>query len=333
MKKLLVTLLSMMIIASLILSPMAMMEEMGEQIISTEDAVSGGGDPDDWREANEDNESNDDITGTGVETSSYNEQDEVDIEIVSEPIDDAVEEQSAVLGDEEEIDLVFEAQSEITADSLAYLFEGEGNIPIDEAHFPDEQFRAYLRKVFDQYDAGGNYVGVSIDGDGLLTPTEIEQGTTILLDESQMNFFDYTGIKSLEGIKYLTNLFWLELHDMQITVLDLSGCTHLDTVILTRNQLESLNVRGCTSLRILRCNDNKLNELDVSGCTNLTLLLCDSNVVITDGKPVAPYDEKQSAPASDPTVVAPAPAPAPATPAEPITISKTPASTKARVCF
>ena len=75
-----------------------------------------------------------------------------------------------------------------------------------------------------------------------------------------------------------------------ITSLDFSGCTALESLMLSNGGnpnlgdylaegggLTSLDVTGCISLIDLNCGYNKLTELDVSTCTALTYLTCNFN--------------------------------------------------------
>ncbi|MBR5947586.1 MAG: leucine-rich repeat domain-containing protein, partial [Clostridia bacterium] len=59
--------------------------------------------------------------------------------------------------------------------------------------------------------------------------------------------------------------------------LDVSGCTALEELWCSDNNLTELNVRGCTALENLYCYYNNLSELDVTQNTALELLWCDDN--------------------------------------------------------
>ncbi|MCL2639430.1 MAG: hypothetical protein FWD53_01150, partial [Phycisphaerales bacterium] len=59
--------------------------------------------------------------------------------------------------------------------------------------------------------------------------------------------------------------------------LDLSGCTALEYLNCSYNQLTSLNVSDCTELRFLHCSDNQLTSLNVSECTELRWFDCSWN--------------------------------------------------------
>lgn len=59
--------------------------------------------------------------------------------------------------------------------------------------------------------------------------------------------------------------------------LDVSGCTGLDRLDCSENQLTEINVSGCTALTDIDCSNNKLTELNVSTNTELYTLRCYGN--------------------------------------------------------
>ena len=59
--------------------------------------------------------------------------------------------------------------------------------------------------------------------------------------------------------------------------LDVSGCTSLDRLDCSENQLTEINVSGCTALTDIDCSNNKLTELNVSTNTELYTLRCYGN--------------------------------------------------------
>ena len=167
------------------------------------------------------------------------------------------------------------------------LFRGEGEvtlyavwhreIPIDETHFPDENFRKVV-KAFDQ------------NGDGYLNDEEIHnvrvidcrgksitslEGITCFEHLSNLSCSD-NRISNLD-INGLTELQFLQCDNNQLTRLDLSGLTNLQHLECGRNQLTDLNISGLTSLRYLHCSNNQLTKLDASGLTELQSLYCEMN--------------------------------------------------------
>lgn len=59
--------------------------------------------------------------------------------------------------------------------------------------------------------------------------------------------------------------------------LDVSGCTGLDRLDCSENQLTEINVSGCTALTDIDCSNSKLTELNVSTNTELYTLRCYGN--------------------------------------------------------
>ena len=59
--------------------------------------------------------------------------------------------------------------------------------------------------------------------------------------------------------------------------LDVSGCTGLDRLDCSENQLTEINVSGCTALTDIDCSNNKLTEINVRTNTELYTLRCYGN--------------------------------------------------------
>ena len=133
----------------------------------------------------------------------------------------------------------------------------EGDIAIDEAHFPDEKFRNYVSENFDN------------DEDGNLSEEEIDNVTEIDVSES--------GIESLKGIEYFSKLTYLSCESNQLTSLDVSKNTALEYLYCSENKLTSLDVSQNPALTWLYCYENQLTSLDVSKTTALYWLHCIDN--------------------------------------------------------
>ena len=190
--------------------------------------------------------------------------DEIAEEVIDEYPDDAIDEIA---------DGVLEEKTE-TLEAAE-----ETSIPIDEEHFPDENFRTILSTI--QYDS---------NEDGLLSEDEIADITDLYVPECNISSLD-----GLEYLSYSTSLFcygnqltsldlskntalqYVECEDNQLTSLDVSGCIALMNLHCENNQLMSLDVSGCTTLRYLDCAVNQLTNLEVSGCTTLRELVCYNN--------------------------------------------------------
>lgn len=138
----------------------------------------------------------------------------------------------------------------------------DGDVAINEANFPDENFREYVKKVFDT------------SKNNFLSAAEIAAANTI--------FVTGKPITSIEGIAYFTALTDLYCSDTKLTSLDTSHNTNL--VFLECNDtptLTSLNVSQNTELKVLRCNNNALADLDLTNNTALETLECGENEFTT----------------------------------------------------
>lgn len=116
-------------------------------------------------------------------------------------------------------------------------------IEINEANFPDANFRNYL-------------LAQTYGTDGWLTNDDIQAVT-------QMELFQKE-IEDLTGIEYFTELVWLGCSFNELTELDLSQNTKLEVLFCNNNQLTSLTIGNDNSLRIIYCHNNQLNEMDMN---------------------------------------------------------------------
>lgn len=138
----------------------------------------------------------------------------------------------------------------------------DGDVAINEANFPDENFRGYVKEKFDK------------NKDDILSAEEIAAVKDIHVEGKP--------ITSIEGIAYFTALEFLNCSHTKLTSLDISHNTKLvslecnDTPTLT-----SLNVSQNTELKVLRCNNNALADLDLTNNTALETLECGENEFTT----------------------------------------------------
>ena len=157
------------------------------------------------------------------------------------------------------------------------LAEGAAGVAIDEANFPDANFRTYVA-IFD------------MDTDKLLSPAELTNVTE--MDIRNKSIGDLTGIEHFTALTKLdcrwnqltsldvsqnTALQVLNCHNNQLTSLVLGGNTALTKLLCQNNQLTSLDVSKNTALEELDCGDNQLTSLDVSANTALKQLYCMNN--------------------------------------------------------
>ena len=161
--------------------------------------------------------------------------------------------------------------------TVVIVTEHEG-IPVDEAHFPDPAFRAYVAENCDT------------DHDGWLTDAEREAVTVLYLGNK--------GIASLQGIQYFGELDYLECYRNNLTELDLSSNPKLSYLCAFGNPITELDLTANTLLNMIEMSDTPslttlrvaglqylgyidvsrcgLTELDVTGCP-LYYLECENN--------------------------------------------------------
>ena len=84
-------------------------------------------------------------------------------------------------------------------------------------------------------------------------------------------------ITNMEEIRYFDSLKILYCEKNQLTSLDLSQNTVLETLYCYNNQLTSLDLSRNTVLEVLDCSGNQLTSLDISRNTDLEGLNCSSN--------------------------------------------------------
>ena len=161
-----------------------------------------------------------------------------------------------------------------------YVRAVEGVIPpdcivIDEVNFPDGYIRNSLLRA---------------DNDGVLTPAEIENKTSLGFYNAEITSFKglelFTNLKRL-SIQYcqadfsalpsFPNLGELIINNCQATTLDLSKYPALESLYCSSNQLTTLDVSQCPNLKSLYCSKNQLTTLDVSHNTALNILGCSAN--------------------------------------------------------
>lgn len=171
-------------------------------------------------------------------------------------------------------DGVYETEIGVFSDGTA----AEGSVAINDDHFSDDVFRAYVSEHFDK------------NKDGVLSPEEIANVKSIAVNDAR--------IESLKGIEHFPDLVHLWCYACNISELDVSANTKLVYLQCNENQLTTLDVSNNPSLRELYCQDNNieslilgnngsmthvdcsnnnLSSIDVTGCSGLTNLICKYN--------------------------------------------------------
>ena len=141
--------------------------------------------------------------------------------------------------------------------STIETYAAEGDVAIDEAHFPDKIFRNYVKANFDE------------NGDGNLS--QVERDYVEVID------VHYGNIGNLKGIEYFKNITYLSCFGNKLEKLDVSKNTKLAILYCFENNLTSLVVGENPNLIHLNCNRNNLTSLDLSNNINLTYLHCNEN--------------------------------------------------------
>jgi len=105
-----------------------------------------------------------------------------------------------------------------------------------------------------------------------------------------INFRGCTALEKLSG-----NSDRCSLINLQLESLDISGCTALVSLDVSRNNLTVLDVSDCTALKNLDCSLNKLTMLDLSNNTALTSVTCanqkaDSQKITTSSDGTCKFD-------------------------------------------
>lgn len=122
-------------------------------------------------------------------------------------------------------------------------------IPVDDKHFPDDGFRAFILDKYCQGSTGTGFLSVdTIDG------------------VENMWIYDMGwGIKNLKGIEYFPELRYLFFdHAPEVTDIDVSMNTELESLDVSKSKIIDLDVTNNSKLRGLDCSDTGLIHLDVS---------------------------------------------------------------------
>lgn len=143
---------------------------------------------------------------------------------------------------------------------LAIVLPKRGSrIVVDEAHFPDEMFRALIER------------SVPHRRKGSITEEELLQVTSLDCSHAK--------IRNLTGIGLFPNLETLNCSENELTSIDLSQNRALVSLNCAQNEIAALDVSVCGALSELNCEQNKLTALDVSENAALTVLKCNENAI------------------------------------------------------
>ncbi|MBO4494281.1 MAG: DUF4214 domain-containing protein [Clostridiales bacterium] len=135
--------------------------------------------------------------------------------------------------------------------------DAAGQLPINEANFPDPNFRAYIAQAFDT------------DKNGYLSDNEI-----FLIWNVHCENMNIYSVKGIEHFPYLKGL-WCKGNN--ITEFDLSGNPDLHGIWCSFNKFESLDFSDCPNLEWVYCFNCDLKELNVRNNPKLAYLECNAN--------------------------------------------------------
>gem|GEM_PF-1496969 len=180
----------------------------------------------------------------------------------------------------------------INCDSTVTINWDEEGIPIDETNFPDEIFRDYVLAIIDK------------NKNGLISEAERIVTTVISVPNS--------GISSLKGIEFLTNLESLDCSNNNLTnlyletntklkilvcpqnsivTLDLSNNTQMTNLWCWENNLSVLIMPDATELEALDCSFNSLSVIDLSDSAKINYLKCDNETIVITNQARIPINE------------------------------------------
>lgn len=141
--------------------------------------------------------------------------------------------------------------------------KAEGGVYVSSANFPDQKFMKYVQT---------NYC-VKKDGKDYLSEEKIKEVTTLSL--VALNGTEY---KNLKGIEYFTELKTLNCtFNSNLTSIDLSKNTKLETLLCYNTGLTSLNTSNNPELKEIQCQNCSISSLDLSNNTKLEKLNCRNN--------------------------------------------------------
>ncbi|HPE38666.1 MAG TPA: DUF4214 domain-containing protein [Bacillota bacterium] len=142
---------------------------------------------------------------------------------------------------------------------LPSMVAADGEVAINSTNFPDETFRNYVARYFDD------------DNNDFLSATEIDAVTEIEIHSYSVN--------DLTGIEKFSQLTKLDCDSSLLTELDVTQNRALTELDCGYNHLTTLDVSQNTALTYLDCWNNNLTELDVTHNTALTYLNCGENLL------------------------------------------------------
>jgi Leucine-rich repeat (LRR) protein len=157
--------------------------------------------------------------------------------------------------------------------TLLVLFFVGVTIQAQNITFTDANFKSKLLQAnssnFIAKNLTNTYFKIDVNDDGEIQ--ESEALAVSYLNVNTSNIFDLTGITNF------SNLLYLDVHDNQLTSINLNGLNFLTDLLCANNQFSTLTINSIQSLERLRCENNVMTTLNISNLPNLKILSCYSN--------------------------------------------------------
>jgi len=156
---------------------------------------------------------------------------------------------------------------------LLILITGYTNAQI--VNIPDANFKAMLLGANPSNFTAVNQNNVSITIDTNANG-EIEESETLNVAKLYLSI---SSITNITGIEAFQNLVFLDCSNNELTSLNVSGLTQLQTLNCSYNFISSLNVSGLPQLQTLDCFHNFMTNIDFTNCPNLNNIDCSFNSI------------------------------------------------------
>lgn len=150
-------------------------------------------------------------------------------------------------------------EKDTASDGCYYVWKSAEDLVINENTFPDDELRTFIFTNFDQ------------DGSGYLSKAERENPVQIIT---------YDDITSFTGIHHFPNLKRIECSNLSTpTYIELRPMTKLESLLLTGAPMKEIDLSNCTELKRLDLSRSKIETLDLSSNTKLESLTLTSSTV------------------------------------------------------
>lgn len=198
-------------------------------------------------------------------------------EIEAARVDETVEAEVVDFGAEDaEGPTEYEAEDFSEGMNAPAYYASAGSVAIDGTNFPDSAFRECIKSEFDT------------DGNNVLSADEISraEGIQVRGAASLKGVEYFTNLITLDAngcqltdldVRSNTKLQTLHCSNSQLTTLDLQSNTALEGLFCSSNRLTALDVRNNAELAYLECEGNALTSLDISNNKKLESLSCYGN--------------------------------------------------------